>query len=288
MPSTYAHYRMGQEVANSVPEQMKKIIDENKQLFDIGLHGPDILFYYHPLATNKVNAIGYEMHEHLGREFFEDAAKVIKEKQYDPRYLAYAYGFICHFALDVTCHGYIDDQIAESGISHAEIEVEFDRNLMLADRLDPITQKLTNHIIPSENNSEVISPFFQNINPNEVKEALSGMIKYNNLLIVPSKIKRQFVYALLRISGNYKEMHGLMVNFRENPACEDSTKILSQLYHNASERAVKLISEYDKYLLGEQSLNSIYHFTFGGKETENEEQKNEIQNDKNRKELGTI
>jgi hypothetical protein len=42
--------------------------------------------------------------------------------------LAYIYGFICHFALDSTCHGYIDEKIAQSGVSHTEIEVEFERH----------------------------------------------------------------------------------------------------------------------------------------------------------------
>lgn len=270
MPSTYAHYRMGQEVADRVPEQTKRIINQNKQLFQIGLHGPDILFYYHPLVANKINAIGYGMHERPGREFFESAARVILENQEDSGYLAYIYGFICHFALDVTCHGYIDEKIAESGISHAEIEVEFDRSLMIEDGFDPVTHVLTGHIIPSDHNAEVIAPFFSPTSSHEVKEALREMIQYNHLLIAPSKIKRQFLYALLRITGNYKEMHGLMVNFQENPGCADSTRTLRKLYDIASERAVKLIDEYKRYLLDEQALNAIYQYTFGGKKIKNE------------------
>lgn len=53
-----------------------------------------------------------------------------------------------HFALDVSCHGYIDEKIAASGISHTEIEVEFDRMLMLMDGKDPLRQNLTEHIVP--------------------------------------------------------------------------------------------------------------------------------------------
>ena len=279
MPSTYAHYRMGQQIINSVPQWKKNMIEKNKELFDIGLHGPDILFYYRPLKSNPVNAIGYGMHEHSGREFFEYAAEIIRKKDHDARYLTYVYGFICHFVLDTTCHGYIDDKIAESGVSHAEIEVEFDRSLMIEDGYDPVTHKLTKHIIPSEENAKVISAFFPGINSTEVNDALKGMIRYNNLLIAPSRLKRELIYALLRISGNYKEMHGLMVNFHANPDCEDSTKILHQLYDIALERAVKLIGEYDKYLVGEQKLDTLYHYTFGGKETENEERMYEVQND---------
>ena len=39
MPSTYAHYRLGQQVINSVPKWKKNIIEKNKELFNIGLHG---------------------------------------------------------------------------------------------------------------------------------------------------------------------------------------------------------------------------------------------------------
>lgn len=52
MPSTYAHYRMGQEVIKQVSAPVRDIIMKHKQLYDIGLHGPDILFYYHPANTS--------------------------------------------------------------------------------------------------------------------------------------------------------------------------------------------------------------------------------------------
>ena len=82
MPSTYAHYRMGQEVLEQVSDPARSIIMKHKQLYDIGLHGPDILFYYHPLRTNPVNAIGYGLHERSGKYFFGKAAEII-EKAHD-------------------------------------------------------------------------------------------------------------------------------------------------------------------------------------------------------------
>ena len=101
-----------------------------RQLYLIGLHGPDILLYYKPLKSNPVNRIGFGMHERPGMEFFRYAVKVIEKKKNKEPYLAYMYGVMCQFALDVSCHGYIDKKIAESGVTHAEIEVEFDRMLM--------------------------------------------------------------------------------------------------------------------------------------------------------------
>lgn len=110
MPSTYAHYRLGQEIRKKVPEDIRECIEKNQQLFNIGLHGPDILFYYKPLKANEINGIGYGMHERPGEEFFKYAKKVIRKNNEKPAYLAYVYGFICHFALDVSCHAYIDEK----------------------------------------------------------------------------------------------------------------------------------------------------------------------------------
>ena len=268
MPSTYAHYRMGQEVLEQVSDPARSIIMKHKQLYDIGLHGPDILFYYHPLGTNPVNAIGYGLHERSGKYFFGKAAEIIEKAPDKEAALAYIYGFICHFALDSTCHGYIDEKIAQSGVSHTEIEVEFDRSLMIEDGKDPVRQDLTKHIVPSMENAEVIAHFFPGTEPKQVKKALKGMIRNNKLLLAPSGLKRKMIYAILRLSGNYKEMHGLLVNFKANPACKDSTEKLHQMYAVAENRAVMLIDEYGKYMTKEVALNALYNYTFSGKEKE--------------------
>ena len=76
---------MGQEVIKQLSDPVREIIMENKELYDIGLHGPDILFYYHPLKVDPVNSIGYRLHEHSGKFFFERAAKVIENSSIKKR-----------------------------------------------------------------------------------------------------------------------------------------------------------------------------------------------------------
>mgnify|MGYP001020755334 CR=1 FL=1 len=70
------------------------------------------------------------------------------------------------------------------------------------------------------------------------------MISYNKLLVAPSRLKKMFIYALLRVTGNYKEMHGLLVTYKANPLCSDSTKRLYELYDVAKGLAINLISEF--------------------------------------------
>ena len=276
MPSTYAHYRLGLEVKNNLGAAERKVVEEYLELFMIGLHGPDILFYFNPLFSNQVNQIGYAMHGRSGKEFFENAAKVIKQHPDNKAYLSYVYGFICHFILDETCHGYIDEKIESSGISHTEIEVEFDRMLMVKDGYDPIRHRLTEHIVPSMENAEVIQAFFEGADSVQVYQALKGMIKSNNLLLAPSKGKRLLINALLKVTGNYKEMHGLVVNYKKNSLCDDSSRKLWFLYQEAKGSAVSLIHEYLSYMEGSENLNQIYSYSFGSKFIEEEEIKDAI------------
>ena len=58
MPSTYAHRCFGADVLTQLPEALQKKIEPYRALYDIGLHGPDLLFYYKALQSNPVNRLG--------------------------------------------------------------------------------------------------------------------------------------------------------------------------------------------------------------------------------------
>ncbi len=137
MPSTYAHFKLGRDVKNRLIGAQRVIVDSQNDLYMIGLHGPDILFYHRPLVSDPVNAVGYSLHEKSGRSFFEQARDAVIVSENQAATLAYAYGVLCHFALDASCHAYVDEKIESSGVPHTEIEVEFDRMLMLETTLTP-------------------------------------------------------------------------------------------------------------------------------------------------------
>ena len=272
MPATITHAYFAEDLFNILDKNTKKLIsNKKKELMMFSQNTDPLMFYILTLKNGKkIRKLQFVAHTEKINLFFENTIKYIKKNKYynNPDVLVFLYGFICHFALDSTCHGYIDEKIAQSGVSHTEIEVEFDRSLMIEDGKDPVRQDLTKHIVPSMENASVIAPFFQGAEPKQVKKALKGMIQNNHLLLAPSRLKRMLIYAILRLSGNYKEMHGLLVNFEENPACEDSTAKLHQVYAVAKRRAVMLIDAYGKYMAKEEALNTLYNYTFSGKEKE--------------------
>ena len=190
MPTSYAHYKFGQEVRSKLTGDIKEIIEEYPQLFLLGLHGPDLLFYYNTLKKNKVNSTGFELHEYSGRYVFKRGAEVIKAHGMSRAHQSYIYGFLCHYSLDVSCHGCVNDFDATSIAGHLEIEAEMDREMLVRDGKDPIRTILTSHLVSSKENAEVIKDFFPQITTEEIQKAIKDMIFYLNFLVAPGKFKR--------------------------------------------------------------------------------------------------
>ena len=57
MPTTFTHDVFGKDVLKRLPAPLKETIKSAKGLYRIGLHGPDIFFYYRPLYKNHVNQV---------------------------------------------------------------------------------------------------------------------------------------------------------------------------------------------------------------------------------------
>ena len=71
MPAAYAHYVFGKKVFQELSGTEKEIIRKGEDAFLLGLHGPDLLFYYFPLCKNRINQQGVKLHKKIAAEFFE-------------------------------------------------------------------------------------------------------------------------------------------------------------------------------------------------------------------------
>ncbi len=265
MPSTYAHYTFGRKVYQHLPEDLRRIVDTHRQLYCIGLHGPDIFFYYKALKKNPVSQLGHGMHGEPGERFFRRAAEILKKQESQEekeQLVAYLLGFLCHFALDIRCHGYVESKIQRSGITHSEIEVEFDRYLMVERGINPCIHRLTRHIVPSEENAEAIAKVFPELTAEQVEASLKDMVFYDRLLLAPWDAKRQILYLGMKVIGQYEGMHGLVVNKEPNPDCRDSNLRLEKLMKQAVTYVQELYENYLGYLKGENGLSAEFQKDF--------------------------
>lgn len=263
MPTTYTHYKFGKDVLDILPASKQKIISANRKLYDIGLHGPDILFYYKALSSNPVSAQGYAMHDRCGGDFFERARAVMAGMKEKEQALAYLYGFICHFTLDSQCHNYIEKMIQVSKISHSKIEMELDRLLLVEDGVDPVHHLSIGHIVPSQENAAVIGPFFQELDRDTIQKALGSMITCHKLLHAPHLWKRMLLAGVLKAAGKYDSIYGMVMSRKPDPQCAQYCLFLEKLYREAVPLAGELIEGYQKFLEEGAPLPKRFERTFG-------------------------
>lgn len=263
MPSTYAHRRFGADVLAQLPELLQAKIKPYRELYDMGLHGPDLLFYYKALQSNPVNKLGNAMHEQPGAVFFERARRVIRNAKNRDAALVYVLGFICHFALDSTCHPYVEQYVRSSGVSHCEIETEFDNKLLREDGQDPLRFLTASHIHPKQTWANVVAPFYEGVSVDETYHAMTGMVFVHKMLLASNPAKRWVVLTAMRAAGKWEFMHGLVANPKPNPQCAESGEKLEALYQQAIPLAVRLITEYVDGLDTDAPLDAAYQHTFG-------------------------
>lgn len=266
MPTTYAHHRFGETVREQVPDFIQNIINKNEELFHYGVHGPDHFFYYNPLMSTKVGRIGSKIHKEPAKKFFARAAQTIHKCSDKDAHLAYIYGYLCHFAMDYVCHGYIGEQMEEKGLSHYEIEAEYDRRLLVMDGYErPEQICVTKHMHPSMKNARIIADFYEDVSIKQVYKSLRGMPFYLNILRAPEKNLRKLLFFGMKIVGIYQTMSGLVMNYEEAPKCSETTDELVRRFDNAVELAGRLIVEYERYMKQGGSLSETFCYNFESK-----------------------
>ena len=90
-------------------------------MYLIGLHGPDILFYYQPLMKNRVSGLGHQVHQREAAEFFCQAVVKYQEEP-TAQMLSYLLGFGCHYILDHK-QGLWEDHSEAGGKSTSRYEI---------------------------------------------------------------------------------------------------------------------------------------------------------------------
>ncbi|MBR2788925.1 MAG: zinc dependent phospholipase C family protein [Erysipelotrichaceae bacterium] len=240
MPTTYAHWRFGCDCIETLPQNLKDIVNDHRELFDIGVHGPDIFFY--DLTHPEVAKYGNAMHFHPSRDFFERAIRVYKENDADKdAMLSYILGFLSHFALDSQCHGYVDRKKEVSGLSHNKVESEYDSHLM---KLDGKPVNLVNRaesLKPSRFTARIMARFF----PFDAKTMLRTTKWHHAIiaaLVCKADLKRKSlggVFNLLKL----KDYRDLLVMPEELDICKDSNLRLDKLRAHALEIYPELVSD---------------------------------------------
>ena len=184
MPASYAHYRFGKEVLPLLPGDVRQCIRRFRRMYDLGLNGPDFLFYFYPFLKTATRAMGHEFHMQSGLEFFTHACSVATSEAAR----AYLYGLLGHYCLDRACHPYIDQLTQIGEVRHIPLESAFERHLLELDKHpSPHTFEMSKRMKPTRGECMTIAEFFPGASGGTVSVSFRSMGYYGKILANPAK-----------------------------------------------------------------------------------------------------
>lgn len=258
MPSTYAHYRFGQTAAAGLSGETGKAVRRFRQLYDVGLHGPDLFFYYNPLWHTKIGAMGHAFHMQSGQEFFGEALRRLRNAPSEAG-LAYLHGVLAHYTLDRFCHPLIQENAAQGIAGHMETEAEFDRFLLELDgKNPPCLQDVGRHLHLTRAEARAAAFCYPSVPASAVAAGVRNMRMINRALAMKN---RKLLERAFRLAGS--ESAQMVMPRQANPRCAHLDAKLLHLYNEALDRYPLLAEKLSACLKDRTPLGEEFAPTFG-------------------------
>ncbi len=112
MPSSMTHTYFGLDVMKKISNNCQDKISEKIEYYKLFCQGSDPFMFYHFLIGKKAKygmEIQKKMHHSNTKNFFIYTIELIQKNHYVncPEVMAYLYGYICHYFLDLYTHPFI-------------------------------------------------------------------------------------------------------------------------------------------------------------------------------------
>ena len=259
MPSIYAHYRFGAQLIPKLPPKVQRTIGRFRQLYDMGLHGPDIFEYQGTLLPGS-GKLSSKFHVQTGKVFFERACRNIRLRPSEGA-MAYLYGLLAHYALDSLSSGYIARMADQEKLSVDVITTEFDRHLLLSDgKKPPHLQDLSGHMKLTPGECETVAVFYPRVSAGAVGKSVEHMASVTHLLALPQGSRRQWLDKGVRVL--MPKVSGRVMPVRPNHACAALNPSLQRLYDMAADRYPLLLEQIHGHLRRNAPLGTDFSVPF--------------------------
>lgn len=246
MPSGYAHYRFGAQVIPSMSADVRSPVLRHRALFDMGLHGPDFLFFHSFFKKTALFHLGSAYHEKSGRDFFTSACAHVKQHPSEAR-TAYLYGLLAHYCLDAVCHPFIYEKTDGTGLDHSELETEFDRFLLAMDGIKkPHETSISASLKLKREEFGVVAGFYPEITAKEAAACIRSMALSQQLLTLPTAAGHGAVVAFTKLAGG--NTNGKVMTVAPNPRCAHLDSRLLELYQQALARFPALLEQLNHHM----------------------------------------
>lgn len=250
MPSIYAHFKFGNEVKKLLKkdESTSKeyaVIEKYPKEFEIGLQGPDILFFYKEEKSDSFKRKGYTLHRKDAYIFFEDSLETVRKYGKNSGQFAYILGYILHFVLDSECHPLIGKAEKQSGCSHARIEADLDYTCLAADGRVPYKFDLSKLVPVEKSVAESILPFCDSdMNTKKIMKMLKNMRRIKRIYYMPHFLKRFIIVRFQNARGKKNRIYQQAVSKFRDEKCAHFTDELMKVTEASVVKGKQLIENY--------------------------------------------
>lgn len=238
MPAAYAHYRFGNQALERLEPALRQQVSRFRQVFDMGVQGPDFFFYYNPLFHTAAGSLGHEFHMQSGSVFFTAAVRRLRLNPSEVG-TVYLYGVLAHYCLDSALHPYVNETDGTGEISHVAMESEFDRFLLTKDGKIPAhAQDLSRFTKLSRGECVTVADLYPGAKPRAV---LRGVRNMERILKLFASRNRKAAETIVGFAG--KSARELLIPRTPAPGSEERDAALLSLYEEALERYPVLASQ---------------------------------------------
>lgn len=258
MPANYAHHRFGRQVLEVMPPKAARTVRRFRQLYDVGLHGPDIFFYYNPFFSTETGELGHSTHMRTGTDFFTQTCEMLRREGSEGA-MAYLYGLLAHYCLDSLCHPFVHQCDADGIAGHTELEVEFDRSLMAEDGISqPQTYSLSRCFRLTRGECVTVAGFYPPVTPGRISGALANTRFFVRFL---ADKHRGFVNTVTRTLGS--GIHQQVMHTPANARCMHLNVPLRERYDAALAAYGPMLEALTAHLESGEDLGPDFEAIFG-------------------------
>lgn len=255
MPATYAHYRFGKMLLPKLPADVRQCIQRFRRIYDTGLQGPDLFFYYNPFAKTAVGDLGNVFHNQTGQEFFTRACAQADSEAA----VAYLYGLLAHYCLDSTCHPFVNQMVTIGEAGHVALEAELERVLMAKDGIfEPHTHDRSKYVHLTRGECMTAASFFPSASGGNISQCVKFYGMCLRFLGSPKRSQREKL--IRRFAPNHLE-HLLPTEEVEDYGY--MIRELQDLYDQALERYPVLLQQLQLHRTTGEPLGMDFAPDFG-------------------------
>ncbi len=216
MPANYALHRFGAAALRTLPEKQQRPIQRFRRLYNGGLHGVDLFFYYRPMLQTAVGDLYHTYGGMTGQEFFAQACDLLKQNPSEGG-TACLYGLLGSYCLHTQLSPLFREAMAQGNVSRTELEVELDRHLLCLDGKTPAhTEDISPSLKLTRGECVTVSQFFPPATAANVYSSYSSMMFWTRRFAAQKRglaktllkaAKGDFDHQMMPDHANHKCLH---------------------------------------------------------------------------------